>query len=609
MSGGHSEGHTLATGLAAHGDSVLLAGNLGSIIATAAAPQQDGRRGRAIGTTPGAASITLSDSLVEVLGAHGVDTYFGVAGGAIEPLFNALARQERVGRARLVSMRSEAGAAFAADGFYRATGRPAVCTGTTGPGISNMITGLMSAHADRIPLLVLTPQVSQAKQGRGALQDSSTDGHDLTRMLRDCTRYSTAVTHPEQLPHKLARALWSLCAKPAGPVHLSIAQDILAGSSDRVPFDAARGPFTLGNTVDGAAVDRLVEAVAHASAPVFYVGDDAGMDAERLFEVARRHGGLVVSSPAGKHWIGHLDGNYRGVLGFSGHRSAALAAEQADVVVAFGATFDELSTNAWTVFGSAPVYAVDAHVEHFHRCAGSRPILASTAEVVRRLLEAPSARARRAAVPVAAPALREDPAEPRPGPVHPARLMDFLNRRLPEDVVVHVDAGNAFSWSTHHLTRALPATYRVAMGLSTMCWAIGAAVGAAVARSRRTLCIVGDGSMLMSSMELTVAVQHQLPITFVVLNDACYGMVRHGQQLSGAEPIGFELGHVAFDRLAQACGAGGVRVETEQDLYGLPDSCFLDDAGGPWVIDVVIDRDAVSPMIERVRGLKALSSG
>jgi acetolactate synthase-1/2/3 large subunit len=236
-------------------------------------------------------------------------------------------------------------------------------------------------------------------------------------------------------------------------------------------------------------------------------------------------------------------------------------------------------------------------------------VLASTAEVVRQLLDAPSARSRRTTAPVAPPAARDESAEPRPGPVHPARLMDFLNQRLPDDVVVHVDAGNAFSWSTHHLARALPATYRVAMGLSTMCWAIGAAVGAAVACPRRTLCIVGDGSMLMSSLELTVAVQHRLPVTFVVLNDACYGMVRHGQQLSGAEPIGFELGHVAFDRLAQACGAGGLRVETEQDLNALPDACFMDDASGPWVIDVSIDRDAVSPMVERVRGLKALSGG
>lgn len=598
----------MATGLATHADGLSPTGNRGSIVATTAAPLQDGRRARSSAAPPSAASTTLSDRLVEVLGEHGVDTYFGVAGGAIEPLFNALARQQRSGRARLVPMRSEGGAAFAADGFYRATGRTAVCTGTTGPGISNMITGLMSAQADRIPLLVLTPQVTQAKQGRGALQDSSTDGHDLTRMLRDCTRYSTTVTHPEQLPHKLAHALWSLRAKPGGPVHLSIAQDILAGSDDRVPFDAARGSFALGDAIDGAAVDRLVEAVARASAPLFYVGDDAGMAAERLFEVARRHGGLVISSPAGKRWIGHRDGSYRGVLGFSGHRSAALAAEQADVVIALGATFDELSTNAWTVFGSAPVYAVDAHVEHLHRCAGARPILASTAEVVRRLLDAPSARRQRSPAPTVAAAAR-DSAEPRPGPVHPARLMDFLNRRLPDDIVVHVDAGNAFSWSTHHLTRALPATYRVAMGLSTMCWAIGAAVGATVARPRRTLCIVGDGSMLMSSLELTVAVQHQLPITFVVLNDGCYGMVRHGQQLSGAEPVGFELGQVAFDRLAQACGARGVRVEVEQGLHELPDACFVDDAGGPWVVDVVIDREAVSPMIERVRGLKSLSGG
>src|SRR5258708_32680961 len=150
---------------------------------------------------------SLADPLVEELAALGVSTYFGVPGGAIEPLFNALARNQRLGRVRLVPMRSEAGAGFAADGYYRATGRMAACTGTTGPGISNLLTATMAAHADRIPLLVLTPQVAQHKQGRGALQESSSDGYDMPRIFSACTRYSTTITHPEQLTYKLARAI------------------------------------------------------------------------------------------------------------------------------------------------------------------------------------------------------------------------------------------------------------------------------------------------------------------------------------------------------------------------------------------------------------------
>jgi acetolactate synthase I/II/III large subunit len=554
--------------------------------------------------TPSEAS--LAERLVLDLARQRIDTYFGVPGGPIEPLFNALARQQRAGRVRLITMRSEAGAAFAADGHYRAVGRAAVCTGTTGPGIGNLITGVMAAHADRIPMVVITPQVSRAKEGRGALQDSSSDGYDMTRVLGEFTRYSTSISHPDQLPHKLTRALLAMEGSPPGPVHLSIASDILSGPQPARSLHPAAARAASARAVhDPTALAELVAAVTRAKAPVFYVGDDAGPDAPALLPLARALDGCVISSPAGKHWIGHRDPFYRGVLGFSGHQAAAAAVGLADVIVAFGATFDELSTNAWSAFGSVDVFAVDTHLEHLHRLPTARPVLASTARVIQALADVK--RRRRAPTGKSARGIerRAPMAKGRAtgGPLDPADLMAWLNRKLPEDVVVYVDAGNSFAWSTHLLLRPRPSTYRVAMGLSTMCWALGAVVGAAVASSRRTICIVGDGSMLMSGLELTVAVQEQLPITYLVLNDSSLGMVRHGQQMSGAEPIAFELGHVEFNRIAEACGARAFRVHDARQLELVPDACLADDAGGPTLIEAMIDRDAVPPMLERVRGL------
>jgi acetolactate synthase-1/2/3 large subunit len=176
---------------------------------------------------------------------------------------------------------------------------------------------------------------------------------------------------------------------------------------------------------------------------------------------------------------------------------------------------------------------------------------------------------------------------------------------LPNDVVVHVDAGNSFSWSTRDLARVLPDTYRVAMGLSTMCWAISAAIGSCVGRRRRTVCLTGDGSMLMSSLELTVAVDQGLPVTYLVLNDSGLGMVRHGQRLAGAECIGHEIAPVRFAELARACGASGIRVESFDELTGIDLRWLTEDEGGPCVIDVCIDREAVPPMAQRVSGLAA----
>jgi acetolactate synthase-1/2/3 large subunit len=584
--------------------------------------REPGARSRPGAPIDAAASISprpsLADQLVRELAANDIDTFFGVPGGAIEPLFNAIARREREGYARLVAMRSEAAAAFAADGHYRASGRVAVCTGTTGPGISNLLTGVMAAHADRVPMLVITPQVAQAKQGRGGLQDSSPDSYDMTRMLRDCTRYSSNVVHPSQLAHKLRRALIALRTQPAGPVHLSMASDLLASFAE--PGPGTPLAWIPGALVDERAVARLVQAVGAARTPLLYVGDDAGMDAQGLFELAQQLGAVVISSPSGKRWIGHHDPAYAGVLGFSGHESARSAALEADVVVTFGASFDELSTNAWSAFGPGQLFAVDGHLEHMHRLPQAQPVISPTGYVIERLMH----RAQTSAAPEllgssvskGLSALERMPApksvnphrtSPKPlsraGSIHPVALMDWLNRRLPDDVVVYADAGNSFSWSTQHLQRRRPGTYQVAMGLSSMCWAIGAAVGAAAARPRRTVCITGDGAMLMASLELTVAVQHRLPVTFVVLNDRSYGMVRHGQRLSGAETIACELAPVAFHEVAHACGAAGLRVTHLRELTLVPASYLNDDALGPCLVDVIIDRDAVPPMADRVRAL------
>ena len=189
------------------------------------------------------------------------------------------------------------------------------------------------------------------------------------------------------------------------------------------------------------------------------------------------------------------------------------------------------------------------------------------------------------------------------GPVHPIALMTWLGRALPDDVVVHLDAGNAFSWSTRHLRRVRPDTYRVAMGLSAMGWAVSSVIGAAVASGRRTVCVSGDGAVLMSGLELTVAVEQHLPITYVILNDEGLGMVRHGQRLAGAASIAHSITPVRFDRVAEACGAPGMRVETVADLERVPGAWLLDDGMGPCVLDVRIDREAVPPMVDRVLGL------
>jgi acetolactate synthase I/II/III large subunit len=553
-----------------------------------------------------ATSTTLADALVEVLYENGIDTFFGVPGGAIEPLFNALARAQERGRATVVATRSESGAGFAADGYYRASGRMAVCTATTGPGITNMLTAITNAHADRIPMLVITPQVAQGKQGRGALQDSSADGYDMVQVLDTCCVYSTQISHRDQLAHKLLIALSRAHRAPRGPVHLSIPSDLLSSAigtpAQRVAL--SQRPPSLRPGVPSAALDELWTALGEARRPLFYVGDDAGPEAQRLFDLAAVFAGSVITSPAGKRWVAHDTPRYAGVLGFSGHASALTALREADLVVTFGATFDELSTNTWTALPSVKTFLIDGHDNFAYRVPHAQPIVVEPREAYeyligklpeRALVRNSHMRMRRSNGALVGSAT---------GPVHPTDLMRWLSDALPSHVVTHVDTGNSFSWSTREMIRPNVDTYRVAMGLSTMGWAIGATLGAALATRERTLGIAGDGAMLMSSLELSVAVQENLPVTYLVLNDFGLGMVKHGQRLAGAPSIAHEIGNVRFDLIGQACGAAGFRVESMEDLARVPRRYLSANDHGPCIIDVVIDREAVPPMMDRVVGLQ-----
>ncbi|HMA91429.1 MAG TPA: thiamine pyrophosphate-binding protein [Polyangiaceae bacterium] len=550
---------------------------------------------------------SLADQLVQGLANCGISTYFGVPGGAIEPLFNALAREQSLGRVEVILMRSEAGAAFAADGYYRATRRIAACTTTTGPGVTNLTTAVMAAYSDRIPILLITPQAPMPRQGRGAFQDSCADAIDVVKVLESCTRYSTTVVHPSQLHFRLSRAVHLARTPPTGPVHVSIPSDLLAGPPEQGAPLLQLNQLPASTPVDELACLDLVNAVTSARFPVFYIGDDAGLDAQELCAVARQLGAAVVSSPAGKRWISHKDPIYAGVVGFAGHQRAASAIRHSDLVVTFGATFDEFSTNAWNVFDGRRVFSVDRHGAYAYRQPGARVVIAETYQVVERL---------RSAMPSVCPSRIGLSSYPPPtlvrsngdAPVHPLDLMRWLNLGVPDDVVVHVDTGSSMAWSTRELVRPVPDTYRVAMGACSMCWAISAAIGAAIATHERVICLTGDGAMLMSSLELTVAAEQNLPVTYLILNDSSLGMVRHGQRLAGAENIATRLAPVRFDLLAQACGVEAIRVDCRTSLARVPAEWLSCPNGGPRLIDVVIDPNAVPPIGQRIAALNLETS-
>lgn len=562
--------------------------------------------------------MDAADLVVAYLEQIGVEFVFGVPGGAIEPLYNALARSARRGGPRPVVARHESGAAFMADGYARETGRIGVCCATSGPGATNLITGVACAYENEIPMLVITAQPSLHLLGRGALQESSGAGFDTVAMFRLCTRYSALISHPEQMETQLVSALLSAYQPTPGPVHLSIPMDVHRSPMKSGPAYNLAHLLKPLSAVDDAAVRELQTQLAQARRVVILIGHGCGEAIDLVIELVERMGGVFVVTPDAKGFVSPRHPLYRGVFGFAGHRTAVAAMEDksVDLILVAGSNLSEWTSNGWSeaVLNNRLVHidSCEAHLARspmarLHVRGGIRPVFERLLRTLRRdgtkeIAVGEKLRFKKISV--------DDPSKSASidAPIKPQYLMRELGWRSPPDTRFLTDTGNSTIWAIHHLSMhdhqpSIGGWLRVTMNFAPMGWAIGGAVGTALAnRAAPVVCITGDGSLLMNGQEMTVALTEKLTILFVILNDAALGMVKHGQRMAGAEQIGFELPAVDFRLLAESMGIPGHVIHTAQDFENLDLDAILRHPG-PAVLDVRVDRGETPPMELRLRML------
>lgn len=567
-------------------------------------------------------TVTYSDLIVHYIQQLGIEAVFGVPGGAIEPLFNALARSERRDGPKLVVARHECGAAFMADGYFRETGKMGVVCATTGPGTTNLITGVSSAMAEHVPMLVLTAQTALPKFGRQALQESSCTAIDTVGMMRHCTSFTTLVSHPDQLESKLISAIMAAHRSPNGPVHLSVPADVLnmaANMPQRIHADLFSHDFLIS---DEKAIDILCKKILKVDTIAVFIDGGVGEAGKKVVEFCELVSAPFVVGPLGKYWVDETHPLYRGVYGFAGHESAraVFSKGNVDLILAVGAPLNELSTGGWDAsLLNTKLVHIDENMEHFtrssmanhHVCGAPGLVFEKLSEFARqRLREGKQWRCSdewQAPLNCVGTRAKLDDSMPhnvQQTPLKPQTLVSFLNRALPSDARIYLDAGNTWAWMTHYfVNRGYSGLVRAGMGFGCMGWAVGAAVGAAKANPNvLSVCLVGDGAYLMSAQEMTVAAQHQLPVIFIVLNDAALGMVMHGQRIAKAESVGWQLNTVNYALQAQAMGVPGIVIKTIKQLEDL-DFAQMFQARGPVLLDVRIDREEVPPIAQRVKDL------
>ncbi|WP_238707266.1 thiamine pyrophosphate-binding protein [Microcystis aeruginosa] len=564
----------------------------------------------------------MSDLIVDYLEQLGVEYVFGIPGGHNSAFYEALARSERRGGVRAVLTCHETGAAFMADGYARETGKIGVCCGTTGPGSTNFITGLASAYAEGIPLLVITAQTALPHFSWSAFQESSPDTIDTVAMFKHCTRYNTLVTHPNQLERKLAAALTTVLHSPFGPAHLSIPVNIfrVESPSSLAYHQVATQAAAL---VDLKALDELDSTINNildqGQTIAIWVGQDCTEATPEIMALAELINASIVTTQGGKTCVNPYHPLVKGVFGFAGHQTArqALTDDSVALILAAGMNLGQWETSAWD---QALLTKKIVHIHHARDYFKSSPmaslhiqgtIKTTLAELLKRLQKT---RQRGQLNPQLSGSLSPEFSQPYQ-PAHiavkepdsyrllednssvkPQQLIGELLQHFPPETRYLVDVGNWLAWTIHYFFPPRPENFRLAVATAPMGWGIGSAIGTAMgAKNTPVVCLTGDGCFLMHGNELAVAVAEKLPIIFIILNDQSFGMVKHRHLQTGVEPLEFALSSVDFSQIARGMGANGYIIRNSQDLQELDYEAIYRDTK-PTVLDVRIDSKYVPPI-------------
>ncbi len=585
--------------------------------------------------------MDASELIIRYLEQIGVEYVFGVPGGTVEPFYNALARSERRGGPRAVMACHETGAAYMADGYVRETGKLGVCIGISGPGATNLITGVACAYDNNIPLLVITGQPALPSFGKGAVQESACTGVDVVSMFKHCTRYNSLVSHKNQVETKIVNAILKAYQAPQGPAHLSIPVDILRTpvESHTLKYNLPDKIFNRPLLIDERAVDKLTQELLQSEEIVFFIGSGATESIDLITKLINITDAQFVTAPDAKGLINPMHKNFRGVFGFGGHTSAEKCLKgKVDLVVAFGTSFDELSSGGWcnSILNERLIH-VDEYEENLMRSPMAKHhvrghIRSICARIVKRLLNRSKHSISFNNI-LSSDTLNHhlsfeniEQYYSNSTPIKPQRLMKELSDRFPPNTRFFADTGNSMIWAPHFLQphnrrettiyqqesnihplkeqRSLKSSWlRLNVHFSPMGWAIGASIGAARGNPNcPTVCITGDGAYLMCGQEMAIAAQENLPIIFVILNDSAYGMVMHGQRQAGAEQTAHKLRKVDFTKQAESMGVPGYKIESPKDFEKI-NITHIANRKGPVLLDIRIDAEEVPPMTLRLKAL------
>jgi len=529
-----------------------------------------------------------ADLVWRALEHAGADVAFGYPGGACLPLYDALPDHPRVHH---VLVRHEQGAAHMADGYARATGRVGVCIATSGPGATNLVTGLACAYMDSVAMVAITGQVSTAIMGRDAFQET-----DVLGMVGSVTKHSYLVERVEDIEPTIHRAFDVARAGRPGPVLVDIPKDIQLGTTAARSRPAAPAASPAG--ADPSDLDRAAALVASAQRPLIIAGHGVrlGRAHGELLALAERLDIPVVTTLLG---IGALPEDHRlsgGMLGMHGSANANRMVNEADVILGVGLRFDDRVTGKISAFApKATIIHADLDETQIGKNVPTAVGIVADAGAV---LFALAARLDRISRPEWSGRLAAARARPRLAvyedrvELPPRLVVRAIRETANDDAYFVADVGQHQMWAAQHLRLTHPDRFLTSGGLGAMGYALPAAIGAQMGRpASEVWAIAGDGGAQMTIQELGTAVQEQTPVKLAILNNGYLGMVRQWQQLFHDGRISqTPISSPDYVKLADAYGVLGLCVERRADLG--PSLARAKAHRGPVVLDIRIEREA-----------------
>ena len=538
--------------------------------------------------------LTGSEIVIECLKEQGVDTVFGYPGGAILNVYDELYKHQNEIKHILTS--HEQGAAHAADGYARATGKVGVCLATSGPGATNLVTGIATAYMDSIPIVAITCNVGVSLLGKDSFQEI-----DITGITLPITKHNFIVKDVNNLAATIRKAFAIAKKGRPGPVLIDIPKDVTANKAEYVK----EKPVTVepSQNICETQLDTAVEMIKEAKKPYIFVGGGAILSgaSEELYTFAKKVDAPVTDSLMGKGAFPGTDPLYTGMLGMHGTKTSNYGVSECDLLIVIGARFsDRVTGNAQKFAQNAKIIQIDVDVAEMNKNVMiSAGVVGDIKVVLDRLNERLEQQDHAEWVTKIQEYKEKYPLVYHKDVLSGPFVVEEIYRQTKGEAIISTEVGQHQMWAAQFYKYTKPRTFLTSGGLGTMGYGLGAALGAKSGREDKVVVnIAGDGCFRMNMNEIATAVRHNIPVIQVVINNHVLGMVRQWQNLFYGQRYSATVLNDAVDfvKLAEAMGAEGVRASTREEFKEAFAKALK--SGHPVVIDCQIDSDdKVWPMV------------